>query len=324
VVKLHTDKDIPARSLDIAVVGYGSQGRAQAQNLRDSGCRVRVALRPGPSVERAQADGFEVVPLGAATEAEVLALLLPDLAQPELLAELRPQLGHQTVLFAHGFTVHHGLAELPATCNVVLVAPKAPGKLVRDEYNRGRGVPCLIAVHQDASGQAQATALAYARALGGGRSGILETTFREETETDLFGEQAVLCGGVPELVVAGFETLVEAGYQPEVAYYECLHELKLIVDLLAEGGLGRMVDFVSETAAYGGLSRGPRVAGSASRQAMRDLLAEIRQGDFGREWLSEITRGGARHRHQIAALRTHPIEQVGERLRALMTTGGTP
>ncbi len=307
----------------VTVVGYGSQGRAQALNLKDSGWDVRVATRPGRSERAARADGLRTVPLERAAETDVVQILLPDLAQPAFYEEhLAGRLAGRTLMFSHGFCVHHGAIVLEPGVDVVMVAPKAPGKLVRDVYTEGRGVPCLIAVAQDASGRARATALAYAEALGAAHAGILDTTFAEETETDLFGEQAVLCGGMTELVVAGFETLVEAGYQPEVAYFECLHELKLIVDLVHEGGLKRMHEFVSATARYGDLTRGPRVVDARAREEMRRILAEIRSGEFGREWMAEVASGQQR----FAALERrdleHPIERVGAALRSRMTRPG--
>lgn len=307
----------------VAILGYGSQGRAQALNLRDAGVDVVVGLRPnGPTAERATADGFRpVAPLEAVRDAAVVAMLVPDTAQPALFREqVAPALREgSALLFAHGFNVHFGQIRAPRGVDVVLVAPKAPGDLVRRQYAEGRGVPCLVAVHQNATGNALDTALAYAHGIGGTRAGVLQTTFAEETETDLFGEQAVLCGGVTELVVAGFETLVAAGYQPEVAYFECLHELKLIVDLLHEGGLARMLRFVSETAKYGDLTRGPRVVDDRVRATMRTILEEIRSGAFASEWVLENQAGRPRYERLLERDLAHPIEEVGASLRARMS-----
>jgi len=307
-MKLWYDKDVEAAPRRVAVVGYGSQGRAHALNLRDSGWDVRVALREGQSADKARSDALTVVPLDRAREADVVAMLVPDLQQPAVFEQLR--LTNETVVFAHGFCIHHGL--IAPKGKVALVAPKGPGKLVRDTYVDGRGVPCLVAGALD-------VALPYAKAIGGTRAGVLETTFKEETETDLFGEQAVLCGGVTELVVAGFETLVGAGYPPELAYFECMHELKLIVELLHEGGLARMHEFVSETARYGDLTRGRRVVDERVRESMRTILREVQDGTFGREWIGEVREGMPRFRELMRADLDHPIERVGRELRALMT-----
>jgi ketol-acid reductoisomerase len=307
------------RTLDVTVVGYGSQGRGQALNLRDSGAKVRIALRDGPSAKLAREEGFEVVPFERAAEAEVIQMLVPDVVQPAVFQEyIAPRLSRQTLMFSHGFNIHYGQIRPPSSCDVVMVAPKGPGKMVRDVFVRGFGVPCLVAVHQNPSGRALETALAYARAIGGARAGTIETTFREETETDLFGEQAVLCGGMTELVLAGYETLVAAGYGPEVAYFECLHELKLIVDLLQEGGLARMHQFVSDTAKYGDLTRGPRVVDARVRETMRALLREIQDGSFAREWVAEGRAGMPRFRALLQAELEHPIERVGRKLRDMM------
>jgi ketol-acid reductoisomerase len=300
------------------VVGYGSQGRAQALNLRDSGVDVKVALREGSSAKQARVDGLTVVPLDRATEAEVVQILVPDVAQPALYEEwLKPRLKGHTVMFSHGFNVRYGYIQPPRDCDVVMVAPKGPGRMVREMYMKNFGVPCLIAVHQNASGRAKETAMEYAKAIGGTRAGVIETTFAEETETDLFGEQAVLCGGMTELVVRGFETLVEAGYKPEVAYFECLHELKLIVDLIYEGGLARMHQYVSDTAKYGDLSRGARVVNTS---AMKQLLREVQDGTFAREWVDEVRSGMPRFRSMLSAELDHPIEKVGRALRERMKT----
>jgi ketol-acid reductoisomerase len=305
----------------IAIIGYGSQGRAHALNLRDSGFDVIVGQRAGTSRDQAIADGLPVMdPAEAAKAADLVALLTPDMAQPSVYAEaIAPNLKPGgALLFAHGFNVHFGQITSRADLDVILVAPKGPGALVRREYEAGHGVPCLYAVHQDATGQAKARAEAYAHGIGGARGGLIETSFAEETETDLFGEQAVLCGGVTELVVQGFETLVEAGYQPEVAYFECMHELKLIVDLLHEGGLSKMHRYISETAQYGDLTRGPRVIDASTRARMREVLAEIRSGQFAREWVAEYRAGNPRYQALKAADLAHPIEKVGAGLRARM------
>lgn len=306
----------------IGVLGYGSQGRAHALNLRDSGLDVQIGLRPGgPTSAQARADGFHVgTPAEVAGGSDLLAVLAPDMVQPQLYREaIAPHL-HQgaTLLFAHGLNVHYGMIEPRADLDVVLVAPKGPGALVRREFERGAGVPCLFAVQQDATGHARERVLAYAAGIGGARTQLIETTFREETETDLFGEQAVLCGGATELVKQGFETLVEAGYQPEVAYYECMHELKLIVDLLYEGGLAQMHRFISETAQYGDLTRGPRIVNSETRERMREVLAEIQDGRFAREWVAEYAAGNPHYRALKQRELTHPIEKVGAALRAQM------
>jgi ketol-acid reductoisomerase len=306
----------------VAVIGYGSQGRAHALNLRDSGADVTIGLRPsGASWSRAEADGLSVKPVAeAAAGATLVALLTPDMGQPEILrSELLPNLGRGScLLFAHGFTVHYDRVALPQDLDIVLVAPKGPGDLVRREYELGRGVPCLLAIHQDATGGAHPRAAAYAGGIGSARSGIIESTFAEETESDLFGEQVVLCGGVKELVKAGFDTLVEAGYQPEVAYFECMHELKLIVDLLYEGGLAKMHQFISETAKYGALAIGPRVIDDRSKANIRAILRDIQSGRFARSWIAECEAGKAHYEELLLADREHPIERVGRDLRARM------
>jgi ketol-acid reductoisomerase len=307
----------------IAVVGYGSQGRAHALNLRDDGRDVLIGLRRGGATwALAERDGFKprIVP-EAVAEADVVAMLVPDMAQPRVWQEeVAPRLRSQAMLlFAHGFAIHYGRITPPREVDVTLIAPKAPGRLVRRTYTEGHGVPCLLAIHQDASGHARDRALAYARGIGGTRAAVLETTFAEETETDLFGEQAVLCGGVTELIAAAFETLTGAGYQPEVAYFECLHELKLIVDLLYEGGFAKMHRFVSETAKYGDLSRGPRVVDEHVRQTMRTLLEEIRSGSFASEWILEDQAGRPRYSRLLARDLAHPIERVGAKLRERMS-----
>jgi ketol-acid reductoisomerase len=322
-MKLYGKKEVDRKALKgarICVLGYGSQGRAHALNLKDSGYDVVIGVRKGDSWKKAKRDGLSVdVPSKAVAGAGLVAMLVPDLMQKVVYQEVLPNLRRGAVLlFAHGFNIRFGQIKPRRDLDVVLIAPKGPGDLVRRQYQQGRGVPCLIAVHQDASGSAFARALAYADGIGGTRGGVLKTTFAEETETDLFGEQAVLCGGATELVVQGFETLVEAGYQPEVAYYECLHELKLIVDLLHEGGIAKMHRFISETAKYGDLTRGPRVVSKTSKAEMRKVLKEIQQGKFARQWIAENARGRRKYNALLARDLRHPIEKVGAALRARM------
>ncbi|QER42542.1 ketol-acid reductoisomerase [Thermodesulfobacterium sp. TA1] len=324
-MKVYKDEDVSLEVLKgktIAVLGYGSQGHAHALNLRDSGLNVIVGVRKGgKSYERAKKDGFEPVSVKEACEkADIIMILLPDQDQPSVYKnEIEPVLtSGKMLLFAHGFNIHYNQIVPPADVDVAMVAPKGPGHLVRREFTKGAGVPCLVAVHQDASGEAFQKALAYAKGIGGTRAGVIETTFKEETETDLFGEQVVLCGGVSALIKAGFETLVEAGYQPEVAYFECLHELKLIVDLIYEGGLSFMRYSISDTAEYGDLTRGPRIINEDVRFEMKRILEEIQTGEFAREWILENQAG----RPVLNALRKiereHPIEEVGKKLRAMM------
>src|SRR6202166_1475179 len=322
MIQLYSRKEVDKKALKgarIAVLGYGSQGRAHALNLKDSGFNVVVGVRKaGKSWKQAKRDGLAVAePAEAVNGADLVAMLVPDMAQAALYASVKSSLKPgATLLFAHGFNVHFKQIKPRKDLDVVLIAPKGPGDLVRRQYQQGRGVPCLIAVAQDATGKAHARALAYADGIGGTRGGVLDTTFAEETETDLFGEQAVLCGGATELGVKGYETLVEAGYQPEVAYYECLHELKLIVDLLHEGGITRMHKYISDTAKFGDLTRGPRVINERVRKEMRKILKEIRSGRFAREWIRESESGGAHYQRLLQADMDQPIEKVGAKLRA--------
>jgi ketol-acid reductoisomerase len=330
--KVFYDKDAnldDLRGKRIVIFGYGSQGHAHAQNLKDSGLDVAVALRKGSArIERARAAGLKVWEdlSEAARNADLVAILINDEHQKALYEEhIAPNLKDgATLLFAHGFNIRYGQIVPKKSYDVVLIAPKSPGHLLRRQFAEGRGVPALLAVEQDATGKARQTALAYARGLGSTRAGVIETTFKEETETDLFGEQAVLCGGVTALIQAGFETLMEAGYQPEVAYFECLHELKLIVDLIYEGGIANMRYSVSDTAEYGDLAKGPRVVGEASRSAMRKLLADIQSGEFAREFIDENKKGRPNMNRLRAEGKEHPIEQVGQKLRAMMPWLGGP
>ena len=306
----------------VAIIGYGSQGHAHALNLRDSGVDVRVALRDGSSSRaKAEAAGLRVASVAdAAREADVIMLLAPDTEQQAIYEnDIAPNLkAGDALFFAHGFNVRFGLIKAPEGVDVAMVAPKGPGHLVRRTYEGGGGVPALIAVDQDATGKARELALSYAYAIGATRAGVLETTFTEETETDLFGEQVVLCGGLTSLIQAGFETLVAAGYQPESAYFECLHEVKLIVDLMYEHGIAGMRYSISDTAEYGDLTRGPRVINSAVREEMKSILGEIQSGRFAEEWVAE-NRSGRQHFDELrAAGREHPIERVGAELRAMM------
>ena len=306
----------------IAIIGYGSQGHAHALNLRDSGCDVVVGLREGGgSWPQAEAAGFTVLPIAeAATAADMVMILVPDPAQPALYRQaIAPNLSPgDTLMFAHGFNIRFGQIVPPPEVDVSMIAPKAPGHRMREVYVEGGGVPALLAVHQDASVRAKEMALAYAKGLGCTRAGVIETTFAEETETDLFGEQAVLCGGVSALIKAGFETLVEAGYQPEIAYFECLHELKLIVDLIQEGGLSYMRYSVSETAEHGDYTGGPRIITEATRAEMRQMLREIQDGTYARSWILENMAGRPFFNTMRRREQEHLIEQVGERLRAMM------
>ena len=323
-MKIHYESDCPpSLGEPVAVIGYGSQGRAHALNLHDSGEDVRVGLYPGSkSIERVEADGLRAVPVPeAVSEATVVMVLTPDAGQGTLFREsieehLQPR---SMLMFAHGFAIHFAQIKPNQDIDVAMIAPKGPGHLVRSTYVAGQGVPALIAVHQDATGHAWHRALAYARSLGAGRAGVLETTFKEETETDLFGEQAVLCGGVASLVKTGFETLVEAGYQPELAYFEVLHELKLIVDLMYEKGIAGMRYSISNTAEYGDMTRGSRVIGAESRAAMKQLLSDIQDGSFAERWLDENSNGRAGFLAMRKKDADHQIEHVGRELRSMMT-----
>ena len=325
MLKIYYDKDADpalARSKKVAVIGYGSQGHAHALNLRDSGVKVMVGLRPGSkSWEKASADGLEVSTVDAAAEwADTVMLLAPDTVQPELYSRqiashLKPG---KTLMFAHGFNIRYGTIKPPAEVDVSMVAPKAPGHRVREIYLEGGGAPALLAVYQDASGQAEANAISYAYALGATRAGVVKTTFAEETETDLFGEQVVLCGGVTALVKAAFETLVEAGYQPALAYFEVLHELKLIVDLMYRGGMNYMRYSVSDTAEYGDYYAGPKIITEETRYTMSQLLKDIQDGSFAQAWIEENNRGRPWFNQQRRAQQEHMIETVGAQLREMM------
>jgi ketol-acid reductoisomerase len=324
-VRVYYDADADRRRLSarvFAIIGYGSQGHAHALNLRDSGARVIVGARPGGrSAESARAAGLDVRPVsGAASAADTIMLLVPDQDMRAIYEhDITPALGPgKTLMFAHGFNIHYGEIVSPPGVDVTMVAPKSPGHLVRSEYEAGRGVPALVAVHQDASGHALSDALAYAAGIGCTRAGVIETSFKEETETDLFGEQAVLCGGVTALVKAGFETLTAAGYRPEMAYFECLHELKLIVDLMYRGGMQFMRYSISDTAEYGDYTRGPRLITDETRAEMRRILDEIQDGRFAREWLAENRAGRPNFERLRQADRDHEIERVGKLLRAMM------
>ena len=324
-MNIYYDKDADLsviKSKKVAVIGYGSQGHAHSNNLNDSGVEVCVGLRQGSaSAAKAQGAGLTVKGIEEAVGwADVVMMLAPDEHQAALYrAQVAPHIRDGAALaFAHGFNIHFRQIEPRADMDVIMIAPKGPGHLVRSTYVEGGGVPTLIAVHQDASGQAREIALAYASANGGGRAGVIETNFREETETDLFGEQTVLCGGITALIQAGFETLVEAGYAPEMAYFECLHETKLIVDLIYEGGIANMRYSISNTAEYGDFTRGPRVIGSESKKVMKEILQEIQTGDFAREFIMENQTGAPKMKAMRRISKQHQIEQVGERLRSMM------
>ncbi len=326
MAKIHYDKDVsiePLKGKKIAIIGYGSQGHAQAQNLRDSGLKVIVAELPDtPNYKLAESHGFRPVSAEEATRsADYIQILVPDNVQPQVYrSSIEPFLREGHILgFSHGFNIHYSQIVPPPFVDVVMVAPKGPGHLVRRQFEEGKGVPALVAVQQDASGHAWQLALAYAKGIGATRAGVIETTFREETETDLFGEQVVLCGGVTELIRAAFDTLVEAGYQPEVAYFECLHELKLIVDLIYEGGIAHMRSSISDTAEYGDMTRGPRVIDRRVRETMKEILREIQDGTFAREWILENMAGRPVYNALKRQQANHPIEEVGRRLRSMMS-----
>ncbi|MCH7521396.1 MAG: ketol-acid reductoisomerase [Candidatus Marinimicrobia bacterium] len=323
-VYYEADADLAVlRNKPLAVLGYGSQGHAHALNLKDSGMNVCVGLRSGsPSWTKAESEGLAVKTVAEAAEwADVIMVLLPDQHQKKVYEQdIAPHLKPgDTLAFAHGFNIHYDQIAPPKDVNVMMIAPKGPGHLVRRVYQEGQGVPCLIAVHQDPSGDTKALALAWSKGIGGTRAGVIETNFKDETETDLFGEQAVLCGGSAELIKAGFETLVEAGYPPELAFFECLHEMKLIVDLYYEGGLARMNDSVSDTAEYGGMTRGSRIINQESRRAMKQILKEVQDGTFAREWIKENADGQPLMNRLREATRTHPVEQIGAQLRKMMS-----
>ncbi len=323
--KVYTDKDADLGVLNnktLAIIGFGSQGHAHALNLKDSGAQVIIGLYPGSqSWKVAEEKGFAVYPTAEAVRrADVIMVGVPDMRQPGVYeTDIAPSLAPgKTLLFTHGLSIHFGLIKPPAGVNVIMVAPKGPGHIVRAQYLEGKGVPALIAVHTDATKDAKKIALAWAKGIGATRAGVLQTSFKEECETDLFGEQAVLCGGATELVRAGFETLVAAGYQPEMAYFECLHELKLIVDLMVESGISGMRFSISETAKYGDITRGPRVINKSSRAAMKKILKEIQSGQFTRQWVAEYKSGLKNYKRLLAEGEKHPIEKTGQRLRALM------
>lgn len=324
-MQVYYDRDADLKHLrgkKVAVLGYGSQGHAHANNLRDSGIEVVVGLKRGsaswPKAEKAALKVMETAE--AAREADIVMVLLPDELQGEAYErEIKPGLGDGKYLaFGHGFNIHFKRIVPPAGVNVFMVAPKGPGHLLRSEFEKGRGVPCLLAVHQDPSGNTRSVGLAYASAIGGGRAAVIETTFKDETETDLFGEQAVLCGGLTSLIQAGYETLIEAGYPPEMAYFECVHEVKLIVDLIYEGGLATMRYSISNTAEYGDLTRGKRVIGPEVRKAMKQLLADIQSGKFAEEWINECKSGMPHFKELRKEAAAHPLERVGEQLRSMM------
>jgi len=325
MANVYYDKDADKSLIEsrkVAIIGYGSQGHAHALNLKESGVDVRVGLREGSSSKaKAEAAGLTVKAIGeAANEADLIMILCPDTEQQRVYDdEIAPNLTDGNVLaFAHGFNIHFGLIKPPAGVDVIMIAPKGPGHLVRREYTQGSGVPNLIAVDKDASGKAKEIALSYAYAIGGARAGVLETTFKEETETDLFGEQVVLCGGLASLVMAGFETLVGAGYQPESAYFECLHELKLIVDLMYEQGISGMRFSISDTAEYGDLTRGPRIINDSVKAEMKKILDEIQSGKFAEEWVAENKNGRPNFNKLREEGQKHQIEEVGKKLRAMM------
>lgn len=323
-MKIMYDRDADLQKIlkkKVAIVGFGSQGHAHALNLSESGADVVVGLREGASWKKAEAAGLKVMPVAdAVKQSDVIMILAPDEVQPAIYRnEIAPHLKDGAFLaFGHGFNVHFGQIQPPANINVFMVAPKGPGHLVRSEYTKGSGVPCLLAVHQDPGGETAQVGLAYASAIGGGRAGVIETNFREETETDLFGEQVVLCGGLTSLIQAGYETLVEAGYSPEMAYFECLHEVKLIVDLIYQGGIANMRYSISTTAKYGDVTRGPRIITSETKQTMKKILRDIQSGRFAREWVLENQANRPVYNALLKRGKEHPIEEVGERLRGMM------
>jgi ketol-acid reductoisomerase len=324
-VQAYYDKDADLNDIKnkkIAVIGFGSQGHAQAMNLADSGCDVVVGLKPtSASVGKAQKAGLRVMTVReAAAHADIVMILVPDEIAPGVYAsEIAPVLtAGKYLMFSHGFGIHFSFIQPPKDVNVLMVAPKGPGHLVRHQFLQGAGVPCLLAIHQDPTGDAKKIGLAYASAIGGARAGVIETNFREETETDLFGEQSVLCGGLTALIQAGYETLVEAGYAPEMAYFECCHEMKLIVDLIYEGGISEMRYSISNTAEYGDLTRGPIVVDAATKQRMKGILKDIQSGAFAKEWMNEAASGMPRFKQLRAAGQKHPIETVGAQLRSMM------
>jgi ketol-acid reductoisomerase len=323
-MKILYDSDADLQNIlkkKVAIIGFGSQGHAHALNLSDSGADVVVGLREGASWKKAEAMGLKVMPVAdAVKQADVVMILAPDEVQPAIYQnEIAPHLKDGAFLaFGHGFNIHFGQIQPPAEVNVFMVAPKGPGHLVRSEYTKGSGVPCLLAVHQDPSGETTQVGLAYASAIGGGRAGVIETNFREETETDLFGEQVVLCGGLTSLIQAGYETLVEAGYSPEMAYFECLHEVKLIVDLIYQGGIANMRYSISTTAKYGDVTRGPRIITNETKQTMKKILREIQSGRFAREWVLENQANRPVYNALLKRGKEHPIEEVGDQLRGMM------
>ena len=324
-MKVYYDGDIDSKKISekkVAVVGYGSQGHAHAQNLRDSGVEVSVGLREGSqSWKKAEEAGFSVKTVSAAAkDADMVVMLAPDTSQPAVYSEhVEGGLGAgDALVFSHGFNIHYGQIVVSPDVDVFMVAPKAPGHTVRGQYLEGAGVPGLVAIHQDPTGDAMDLALGYARAIGCSRAGVIETTFKDETETDLFGEQTVLCGGLSALITAGFETLVEAGYPPEMAYFECCHEVKLIVDLIYEGGIANMRYSVSDTAKYGDVTRGPRVVNDSVRSEMRKIIGEIQNGEFAREWILENRAGRPSYNALLRKGEEHPIESVGAELRGMM------
>jgi len=326
-MKVYYDKDINQIKLKkrkIAIIGYGSQGHAHAQNLRDSGMDVIIGLREGSSSwDKAKGAGFEVMEnADAAKWADIVMFLAPDTSQADIYSDsvkdnLEPG---NAIAFSHGFNIHYEQIIPPPNIDVFMVAPKAPGHTVRGQFEEGGGVPMLVAVHQDATGEAKEVALSYAGAIGGGRAGIIETTFKDETETDLFGEQSVLCGGLSALIQAGYETLIEAGYAPEMAYFECCHEVKLIVDLIYEGGISNMRYSISDTAKYGDITRGPKVINETSKQAMKEILEGIQSGEFAREWIQENKAGRPVYNALLKKGEEHPIEEIGEELRGMMSS----